>query len=453
MAGTSVPVASATTGTDDSAESDVRPSVPSTHVPPVHRCGRCIERCRHELEQFLRSVCRIGSLFAVFAIALLAVPACSDDDPINTAGPTANTKALDQIISGRPAPTDDLFEVFVCEVPLDTTDPNFGDLELRLALSPADIADAMNDNVTPYFGDMTFGQYRPHFIAGTTLSMTTTETHTECVERAVDESGTASAAVMVVADAENIATAPGGWGRPGSDCATDFCAAGETRRAFYVGASDFHPDWGPVPLLDLIEHEIGHTLGLPHSGDGSVGENPHSSALDVMSNSAAPRDLAAANTSGTNESTVRRNGQNTLAINRVALGWLALDDVVVADAGGRFDLAPSTGATGRRLLILAIDDESFLTVEYLVADGLNDFLPESGLAVHRIEQAPAACARPAGDTKPCTGVDRVQRTVGSVSPHLDLLDKVGDSTAQDGWVITITGIGKQVGVEVSRAER
>ena len=43
--------------------------------------------------------------------------------------------------------------------------------------------------------------------------------------------------------------------------------------------------------MDLIEHEIGHALGWPHSGYDESAPNPTQSALDVMSNSAAPRDV------------------------------------------------------------------------------------------------------------------------------------------------------------------
>lgn len=52
--GTSAPVASASTGTDDLAWSDVRPPVPSIHIPSVHRCERGIGPVCDELERFLR---------------------------------------------------------------------------------------------------------------------------------------------------------------------------------------------------------------------------------------------------------------------------------------------------------------------------------------------------------------------------------------------------------------
>ena len=391
---------------------------------------------------------------AGFAMALIAA-GCGTDQPPSTISADRAPVGLQRILGTRPPLAEDTFQVFVCDVPLDTTDPNFGDLPLRLSLDPATIANQMDVSVRPYFEQLSGDRYRPQFRAGDILAMTADETHDQCVERALDATDDDVTTAMVVANAENISTAAGGWGRPGEPCWFGLCPAAETRRAFFVGGSDFHPDWGDVPLLDLIEHEIGHTLDLPHSGDGATSENQHASALDVMSNSAAPRELAeAADGAPTDLSTVRKNGQDTLAINRLALGWLPADDIsIVSTHGGRFNLSPSFGPAGLRLLVLPVHDETFLTVEYLTATGLDDFLPESGLAVHRIDQTSAACARASGDSAPCTGVKRAQITLGSPAPHVDLLDQVGDSWDLDGWSIEVVSVGDLLEVEVRPTER
>lgn len=400
------------------------------------------------------------AMVAVVVAGAVAFAACGTDQSTTISAGDAPA-GLQRILGNRPPLADDTFQVFVCDVPIGTTDPNFGDLALRLALDPETIASQMNDHVTPYFEQLSGDRYHPQFSTGDVLTMAADETHDQCVDRALDASDDQAAAVMVVANAENIATAPGGWGRMGEPCLFGSCPAAQTRRALYIGASDFHPDWGDVPLLDLIEHEIGHTLGLPHSGDGNHSEDQHASALDVMSNSAAPRELAnEASGESADRSTERKSGQATLAINRLALGWLPVDDIaIVSNHGGEFSLSPSTGPNGLRLLVLPIDDETFLTVEYLAATGLDDFLPESGVAVHRIEQAPAACNRATTDTTdttgalPCVGVDRAQITLGSPDPHLDLLDQVSDSWVLDGWTITVRSTGDLLGVEVTATER
>ncbi|HEY4332157.1 MAG TPA: hypothetical protein VGM78_06295, partial [Ilumatobacteraceae bacterium] len=272
--------------------------------------------------------------------------------------------------------------------------------------------------------------------AGTTLAMTSTESHEQCESDALDASASVATVVLVVATAEDLSTEPGGAGQAGAPCAHDPCPARTTRRAAYVGASDFYPDSATPPLLDLIEHEIGHTLDLPHSGDPTVDQ--HSSALDVMSNSAAPRDVQPQ----------RRNAQDTIAINRLTLGWLPRSAVAAASqGGGAFDLEPSTGSAGLRLLVLPVDTDAFLTVEYLPRSGFDDFLPAGGIAVHLIDQSPAACGHPTGS--PCTGIDRAQTTLGSAIPHLDLLHVAQQSWSLDGWKITLDSIAAAARVDVS----
>ena len=201
----------------------------------------------------------------------------------------------------------------------------------------------------------------------------------------------------------------------------------------YVGASDFYGaddpgHVGTTPLLDLIEHEIGHTLDLPHSGFLGV---QYTSTLDLMSDSAAPRDAQPD----------RIDAQDTLGINRVSLGWLPPSAVAVADrGGGSFTLAPSTGSSGTRLLVLPIDDLQFLTVEFLPATGFDDFLPNGGVATHLIDQRPTACGRDV-DAQPCTGVDRGQTVVVTDTDHDELIDRAGATidygVAPNHWTIVL----------------
>ncbi|MEX1105012.1 MAG: hypothetical protein WEB78_02335, partial [Ilumatobacteraceae bacterium] len=235
-----------------------------------------------------------------------------------------------------------------------------------------------------------------------------------------------------VATAEHVEGRPGGWGTPGSwlSCAGS-CPARTTRRAASVGASDFSPDWGPVPLLDLIEHELGHTLGLPHSSIGNDGQ--YLGALDLMSNSAAPREVDP----GT------LDGPDLLGIDRVDLGWLPMSDVVVAEGRTTVTLAPSTGPAGTRLLVLPIDDHRVVTVELLVPAGFDAHLPEAGIAVHVVDDSPG------------TDVLRSQQAQGSPPPHTDLLGTSDDLTVA-GWRIEVRRIeadGAVAEVAVSRTDR
>jgi len=53
----------------------------------------------------------------------------------------------------------------------------------------------------------------------------------------------------------------------------------------------------------------------------------------------------------------------------------------------------------------------------------------------------------------CTGIDRVQTTLGSPSPHLELLNRSGASWVLDGWTVTVHGIGATAQVEVRPTQR
>lgn len=231
-------------------------------------------------------------------VSLLALAACTGSDASARPDPPPGTTlaalpgVAQRIATGRPAPSTDTVEVWVCDVPLDTVDPIYGGLTLRLPLTADEIVERTDDRLHAYFASISHGAYSLRLVAGGTVEMSPTDTAEQCTSRALDASSEEADAVLAVANAEHAATAPGGWGRPGSwPTCTEQCSARTTRRVAYVGASDFHPDWGPVPALDLLEHEIGHTLDLPHSGDVADGESGHTSALDVMSNSAAPREV------------------------------------------------------------------------------------------------------------------------------------------------------------------
>jgi hypothetical protein len=165
--------------------------------------------------------------------------------------------------------------------------------------------------------------------------------------------------------------------------------------------------------MDLVEHEVGHTLGWVHSATEPGPPEHYLSALDVMSNSAAPR--VADPTS--------RDAPDTLALDRLISGWLPTSAVRAASQGTTVVLRPSTGADGVRLLVLPVDDASFLTVELLSADGHDAHLPGGGVAVHRVEVRGGA-------------VERVTPLVG-VAPFTTLL-RPGDELTTDGWAVSVS---------------
>jgi hypothetical protein len=365
----------------------------------------------------------------VAVVSSVAVGAgCASD----AAAPPALPAVAARLVADRPAPATDTIEVWVCQVPLDSSAPIYGGLPLRQPLTPDDLVARIGERVSGYFATVSHGAYVPTFVAGGTVAMSASDTDADCVDGALDRSSADADTVLAVADAEHAADQPGGWGRPGTWPTCDgTCPASTTLRAAYVGASDFHPDWGPVPLLDLIEHELGHTLGLPHSGSPASGGDQYLSALDVMSNSAAPRDVDPA----------RRDAPDTIAVDRLDLGWLPVADAAVATPDGlTVDLAPSIAPAGTRVVLAALDDHRMLTFEYLIPTGFDDHLPEAGVAVHLVDDS-------AG-----TNVLRVQDTLGSDPPHTDLLG-AGDEWSGEGWQVRVVTVGATARLEVSATDR
>lgn len=350
--------------------------------------------------------------------------------------------------AGHPAVGVDTIEVWVCQVPQRTTDPVYNPAALRLPLTPQTLSSTLNRYVSAYFTGLSHGAYRPRFVAGKVHSMTAGETPQGCLDAALDAAAPTSDGVLAVATAEHRPTAPGGFGTEGAACparARAQCPAAATRRGAYVGASDFHPAWGPEPAVDLEEHEIGHMIGWPHSGEDH-GEG-HSSGIDVMSDSAAPRDFDSS----------RRDGQDTLAVNRLAARWLPLSDVAVdaaaddAASAGRAQtvrLAPSTAKHGSRLLILPVDELRFLTVEYLPKTGFDGYFPHGGVTITLIDQTPSACGHL--DGTPCTAEARTQRTEVGTAPFYGLLTTSSAPWHGQGWTVSVSALGATATVRATR---
>ena len=307
---------------------------------------------------------------------------------------------------------DDPWDVFVCHVPADSQSRFYAGLPSRLPLTPEALSDVLNKKVSAYFDTLSHGAYRPIFRAAGEVTIAATDEPQACVDSSLSADRGTAHGVIAIADAEHNFGEPGGFANPGSACASPACPASTTRRSAYVGAADFSPQWEDNPPMDLVEHEIGHALDWPHSGLDVSQNDPEQSALDVMSNSAAPRDVQPG----------RRDAPDTLAINRLSAGWLPMSAVtVVAAPGGTVELAPSTGQTGTRLAVIALDGHQFITVELLTADGFDDHLPASGVAVHLIDGA---------------GTSRTQTPLVGLAPHTDLLTP-GETLTSNGWSVSV----------------
>ncbi|MFN8024182.1 MAG: hypothetical protein U0Q03_21815 [Acidimicrobiales bacterium] len=365
-------------------------------------------------------------------------------DGTENAGSPATTEAvpaeppavLTHLLGDRPAPAVDRIEVWICDVPDDSTAAVYGGLPLRQVLTPDGVVAAIGDRLHEYFAAVSNGAYDLELVAGGTVDMARDDDEDDCVDTALDRSGPDALAVLAVATAEHAADQPGGRGRPGTwlGCigADTDCPARVTRRSVVVGANDFHPSHGPVPLLDLIEHELGHTLGLPHSGTAVPGDDVYPSALDLMSNSAAPRAV----------DTSRLDGPMPLAIDLYDVGWLPPDQARVLERGAAVDLelSPREAASGTRLVLLPVSDHRVLAIELLQPTGYDDHLPAAGVAVHEVDDS-------AG-----TDVLRVQLPVHtSIAPFTHLL-QTGDVLQRDGWRIEVRTVGATARLAVAATD-
>jgi len=360
-------------------------------------------------------------------VVLTGVVACSGTTTATPSDPTFDSFLVAVAPGAWRANGEERIEVWVCHVPPDTTAGVYGGLPLRLALTPAELATVLAGGVAAYFETVSHGQYSPRFVAGGEVQMTEADEPQACIDEAISGAATHTRAVIVVADAEHAAGQPGGFSSGGDPFPADPpCGVAQSRRFVYIGASDFHPDWGADPPLDLVEHELGHALGWVHSGFDATATIPYLSALDVMSNSAAPREI----------DPERRDAPDTLAVQRLIAGWLTAADVLVAPpGGGSATLQPSTGSEGLRLLVLPVDAVSFLAVEVLTADGFNAHLPADGVAVHRV-------------TLDGSTVLPIEPLAGS-PPFTDLLQP-GELLVSHGWSITV-GDGWRVSAEPTSA--
>jgi hypothetical protein len=359
-----------------------------------------------------------GGVVLVFFSGLLM--SCSTTDSAERRGASQDSTAeLAFLNLAAPVVGQDVWEVVLCEIPENIADTNFAPLPDRLSVSTSDIVTAIGP-VGEYFERWSGGRYAMTFIPGGTVAIDAEEDAQTCVESALESSSQGATGVVVIADAAHRDDVAGGWAQPGLGCANpdQKCSAQSSRRAVYLGGADFftlsrREDPSSVPL-DLLEHEIGHVLGWPHSSRtdeslsserspvGRLRVQGYDSSLDIMSNSAAPREL----------NPLRQHGPGVLGIHRLIAGWLELGDVQVIRSisaeATRFTLVPSdAGEVSSSPLLLVIDlgGNTAVTIEFIMNRGDNDHLMGSGIAVHRVEWGTEVCDVPGSDNL-CLGVDR-----------------------------------------------
>ncbi|MEY4224994.1 MAG: hypothetical protein RIS33_1928 [Actinomycetota bacterium] len=304
-----------------------------------------------------------------------------------SAGGEVSTDDFDALLRLRTPPSVDVWEVALCRVPSDVEAGLFAPLAERLEIDSAEIVDRLKP-VSEYFARWSQGAYAIEWRAAAPVDLDSLGDPMSCVDQALDASADDARGVLVVADAQHDTDQIGGWGRPGGDCEQP-CPARTSRRAVYVGASDFMPQWEGDSPLDLVQHELGHALDWPHSAttDGFAdGDEVYDSPFDVMSDSAAPRTIDSR----------RRGAPGILAVNLHSVGWLDRSEIEFVDPNRHpvdewHDATKLVSTDSRggddapRLTVIPVGDGRFLTVELVVARVDNDHLRSSGVLIHLVE--------------------------------------------------------------------
>lgn len=322
-----------------------------------------------------------------FAVVSVLLVSCAP-----SAGGEVSTEVFDALLRMRTPPEVDVWEVALCEVPADVEAGLYAPFEERLEIDAAEIVDRLGP-VSDYFARWSQGAYSIEWRVAAPVDLDSSGDPMSCVDQALDASADDTRGVLVVADAQHDTDQIGGWGRPGSSCEQP-CSARTSRRAVYVGASDFMPQWDDDSPLDLVQHELGHALDWPHSAsadgfdersgnDDSVYDSP----FDVMSDSAAPRAVDPA----------RRGAPGVLAVNLHSVGWLGRSEIEFVHPNRhpigewhdatRLVSTDSSGGDGSRLMVIPVGDGRFITVELVAARDDNDHLRSSGVLIHLVEPA------------------------------------------------------------------
>jgi len=304
---------------------------------------------------------------------------CGSGEPSEYLDPVGRLLATSESVFER-ANGEDVWEVVVCRIPLQSTDPLYAMLDDRMERDAVEIARLLQP-VTEYFQRWSGGRYEPRFVpASFAVSIQATDTSQQCVEHAFEQSSPSSSGVLVVADAQHAEGSEGGRGGPGARCSGD-CSAQTTRRYVYVGASDFMSVWGSEPPLDLIEHELGHGLDWPHSSLSAEGldDVEYDSPYDLMSNNASAREVDPR----------LRHGPGILVVNLLATGWIdpARVERWSPDEDSRVvDIVPRSRLTSAESIAVAIpiDAATFASVELVEASGDDAFHVGDFVLVHRI---------------------------------------------------------------------
>lgn len=317
--------------------------------------------------------------------------------------------------------------VIACHVRSTTTDYELRRLLDRYGTTtvvPATVAAWANATITSWFRSASKGRYTPTFVAAGEVTLDERVNSRGCVYQAATQLDDSFTSIMAVVDIPSGVTS---WGTPGDYTTTStdvkspyvwtLLAMGSplrlAPRGIVLGAYNSSGS-GSVAV-----HELGHALGWPHSFVGPASE--YDSRYDVMS--AQPVDGCGRTCPV----------QNTLAINRLASGWIDANEVVTSAIGTEsFDLASPTNSGTALVVIPSRNRLRFYSVEARPSTGFDATLPKSGLVVSIVDSEGCPNA-------PCILLNRRQRPAVGTPFGSEAVLAVGEKL--DLGEVTITNVG------------
>jgi len=324
----------------------------------------------------------------------------------------------------------DTWSIWACN----TTDATALDMD-----DVQETVDHFTDEIAPIFAWMSEGRYSPTFAAGGVIDTGIAHTSRtgDCDENSAAVQGLVgvNGAIFV----SNFDWNVGGVSDPGRETEGAFFPAND--RAIWLDQSDAPSDTSITTFL--LTHEMGHTLGWPHSSgeipfdDGFDRGNP----MDVMG-CCGPAVIARA----------------TVAINRYQAGWFDSDQVaVLGNAGGTFTIG-AIGYAGTQMVVIPTGiDYRYVTL------GVRDIDPSGYDTASSLDAEGVEVYEVDGNCEPfdCSGTGRRIRAVPStefisgdwINPHVH---GVGDTFSIGNRTITVdskSGDGSTYTVTISASAK